>query len=292
MKIAIRDHQNKSAGLAAALRENFEVVDLGQPADVLLIDHDVTPYYKKIIDAYKAYGAKVYLYPHGATAHLAWDGVWEPYDKVDGFLAMSEGQAETMRRYGYPKPVSVTGWHWCEQKQFQAWDRQERAKVLFAPIHALNNGFIHQDVKDLTALVFERLCALPIDLTVRYVGDLQACGVEVVNDVVYKKGYKDNSIADIDAADFVVSFGTFAYLAVARGKPCLMYRQEIPYFDGHSADDVREAEHWDYYEEFMKYPLDVLDHSFNEANQEQTEWRARFIGEQITPERVKELIHA
>ncbi len=161
--------------------------------------------------------------------------------------------------------------------------------MLFAPIHALNNGFIRQEIKDLTALVFERLCALPIDLTVRYIGNLE---LETVNDVKYKKGNADNSIGDIDAADFVVSFGTFAYLAIARGKPTMMYRQEIPYFDGHAEDDIREAEHWDYYEEFMKYPLDVLDNSFNEANEEQSEWRKRFIGEQITPERMKEILYA
>ena len=291
MRVAIRDHQNKSRGLVQALSD-FEVVPLGVPADFLLIDHDATAYYRQVIDAYHKTGAKVYLYPHGATAHLAWDGVWPEYEKVSGYLAMSEGQAETMRRYGYSKPISVTGWHWCEQKPFRAWNRERKAKVLFAPIHALNNGFLFKEVKEETQLVFERLCALPVDLKVRYIGDLESCGIERVNDVEYVKGSKDNSIEDIDEADFVVSFGTFAYLSVARGKPTLFYRQDIPYFDAHSNDDIRYAEHWDFYGDYMRYPIDVLDHSFIEANQEQAEWRKLFIGEQITPERMKGILYA
>ena len=292
MRVAIRDHQNKSAGLMDAIRRShkLEYAPPGHYADVLLIDHDATDYYKKYIDVYKEIGAKVYLYPHGATAHLAWDGVWPVYDKVDGYLAMSEGQAETMRRYGYPKPVKVTGWHWCEQKAFKP---AQGRKVLYAPIHVLGNGFIHADVRDMNTLVMERLCQLDIQLKVRYVGELDACGIEVVNDVEYVKGNADNSYRDIDQSDFVVSFGTFAYLAIARGKPTMMYRQEIPYFDGHSAETVKEAESWELYGDYMEYPINVLeDNAFKKSNTEQKDWRDLFIGDQITPERLEAALDA
>lgn len=290
--VAVRDHQNKSRGIVDAIRrsKHLELVEIGGKADILLVDHDVTIYYRNLIDAYKAAGAKVLLYPHGATAHLAWDGVWPVHKNTDGFLAMSEGQAEVMEIYGYPKPIRVTGWHWCEQKPFQKF-AGGKPKVLYAPIHVLGNGFIHQPIKELNALVFEWLCGKNIDLKVRYVGDLAACGIERAGSVEYTQGKADNSIADIDAADYVVSFGTFAYLAVARGKPTIMYRQDIPYFDGHAEDDVREAESWELYEEFMRYPVDALEEdAFALANIDPVEWKERFIGEQMTVERLEEAL--
>lgn len=287
MRIAVRDHQNKSTGLVSEIvrDERLTLIEFGQAADILLIDHDVTPYYRNIIDAYHGHGAKVLLYPHGATAHLAWDGVWPECSKVSGFLAMSEGQRLVMQKYGFTKPVHVTDWHWCEIKPFEG---AVGNNVLFAPIHALSNGFIHPDIKHLNTLVFETLCKMSVNLKVRYVGELEHCGIDPnVNNVHYKKGGADNSIGDIDKADYVVSFGTFAYLAVARGKPTIMYRQDIPYFDGHAAAEIREAEHWHNYEDYMRYPLDIPaeEDLFMLANKEHIikTWRRLHIGDQMKP---------
>ena len=294
MRVAVRDHQNKSRGLVKAIAESdrLELAQVGEPADILLIDHDVTVYYRNTIRAYKNYGARVFLYPHGATAHLAWDGVWPEYELTDCYLAMSEGQAEVMRVYGYHKQVEVTGWHWCEQKPFSKF-AGGKPTVLYAPIHVLGNGFIHQPIKEINALVMERLCKMSVNLKVRHIGELEACGIEKVGGVEYVQGATNNSVNDIDKADYVVSFGTFAYLSVSRGKPTIMYRQDIPYFDGHSEDGIIEAESWELYEDYMRYPIDVMDEDvLIKANQEQTEWRNKFIGEQMTTERLEEVLLA
>ena len=288
ISVSVHNHQNKASGLIAEIRrdERFEYVDFLSYADILLIDHDATEYYKRAIMTYKRSGAKVLLYPHGATAHLAWDGVWEPFDMVDGFIAMSYGQAETMWRYGYPKPVYVTGWHWCEKKPFTPAQGKE---VLFAPIHALSNGFIHPDIKALNGLIHDQLCRMNIGLTVRYIGSLEDCGIESThNDVIYTQGRPDNSIDDIDSADYVVSFGTFAYLAIARGKPTIMYRQDLPYFDGHSIENIKEAENWELYGDFMRYPIDMPHEGdilaqANADSLELSEWKDLFIGDQMAP---------
>lgn len=294
--VTFRDHQNKSAGLYQSLMMDarFKIVPLGEPADILLIDHDATAYYRQIIDTYKAIGTKIVLYPHGATAHLAWDGVWPVYDKVDAFLAMSEGQAETMHRYGYPKPVYVTGWHWCEIKPFR---RSYNKRILFAPIHALNNGFLHPEVKRLNGRVHDALAKTAgKELSVRYMGDLDIIGIKPDERVEYHRGAADNSYHDIDTADLVVSFETFAYLSIARGKPTVMYRQEIPYFDGHDEQSIRYAKHWKQYGDFMRYPVTIGQDGLVSGNafdpDQIAEWKQLFIGEPMPEGRLGDILES
>lgn len=294
MRIAVRDHQNKSIGLVKAIGDygKHQIVEFEQFADMLLIDHDVTSYYKNIIERYTLAGAKIVLYPHGATAHLAWDGVWPVDSRVNAYLAQSEGQAEVMRRYGYPNPIYVTGWHWCEQKKFKE-TTPEKKTILFAPIHPQDSGFIYSKVKDLTTKALDYLCTLKdFDITVRYLGDIKQNRLDDYSGINFVQGYADNSIADIDRADLVVSFGTFAYLAIARGIPTIMYRQSIPYFDGHNEENVRFASNYHLYEDFIKYPYDVEDEPNIEkvVNSDKTiiQWKDKFIGEQINPERLND----
>jgi hypothetical protein len=49
MRIAVKDHQNKSAGLVAALSKTSCTSDRVNP-EILFIDHDAPEYYHKIID--------------------------------------------------------------------------------------------------------------------------------------------------------------------------------------------------------------------------------------------------
>ncbi len=296
MRIAIRDHQNKSVGLVKAIRVHgeHEIVDVGEFADILLIDHDVTMFYKNIIERYHAAGSKIVLYPHGATAHLAWDGVWPVDSRVDAYLAQSEGQAEVMRRYGYPNPIYVTGWHWCEQKRFKN-KQSERPSVLFAPIHPQNSGFIFSKVRNATRNALDYLYTLKgFDITVRHIGDIAQNKLSDYSGIKFVQGHTDNSIEDIDNADLVVSFGTFAYLAIARGIPTIMYRQDIPYFDGHSEESVKFAAHFYLYRDYIRYPYDVTDElDINWVMSQETgikQWKKNFIGEIIDPAKLNEIL--
>ena len=200
---------------------------------------------------------------------------------------MSKGQAITMMAYGYEPPIYITGWHWCDQMPFQPFTKERKLNVLYAPIHALNNGFIYHEIKELNALIFEQLCTKPINLVVRHVGSMESCGIEMVNDVVYHPAHVYNQIDDIDHADVVISFGTFGYMAVARGKPTLFYRQDIPYFDGHSEESILFAENWDDYGDYMRFPYDYPENSFMDAMDDPVKWKNTFIGPQITPEIIK-----
>jgi len=280
MRVTARAYQNKYLGLLRAIEAAGHTIDPVRP-DVLLIDHDGPEYYRERIEMFTDMGVSILVYPHGATSQVAWDGIYPVSPGVRGYLAFSEGHAEIMRRYGYPKPIYVTGWHWCEQRSYH--EPQVIGRVLFAPIHPLNDYSIRSIQAEANRrAMHDILTHVPPEcVTVRHIGKLKANGLKRVPGVKYIRGKADNSIDDIDRADVVVSYGTFAYLAVARGKPTVMIDQHI-----HPAIEqdglTVKAMHWHYYRDYLSYPVS----HFNQLDRDVEEWRDRFIGPQITAERM------
>jgi len=281
MRIAIHNHQNKARGLAAGLHKlGHELVNIDP--DVLLIDHTAHPYYSSIIDKHIAQGVKVLLYSHGAQSCIAWDGIWELDKRISGYLAMSAGEAQIMDAYGFPLPVHVVGWHWCEQKPFAP--APDNPSVLYAPIHPLGNGHIRAEVKAENKRVYEELIKQGVRLTVRTIGNPEHSGVDPAPSVTVDVGRSDlqNAIDAIDAHDLIVSYGTFAYLAVARGKPAIMYGQELhpaawtPEGVRYAASWHRYCSEWDYDHRFpIKRTLERA------AQEEDVYWRDQFIGSNL-----------
>ena len=117
-------------------------------------------------------------------------------------------------------------------------------------------------------------------------------GLEKVPGAFYQQANldMDGSIKAIDEAEVVVTYpGTFATLAVSRGKPVVVYGQDICPHDGYSDKMMKYVKHWDDYREFMRYPYDISNKSHkavegiirHAAVNEAVEWRNRFIGEQM-----------
>jgi hypothetical protein len=285
VKIAIKDHQNKSAGIVGALSKTSCTSDLVNP-DLLFIDHDGPEYYRKIIDRFP--NAQVLLYPHGAMAYLAWDGLWKVNPRTTGYLAMSHGMADNMRLYGYPNPIAVTGWHWCEQKEYE-W--RETRRILFAPVHPLTNGWLWEEIKIRNAKTYEKLLKSGCEIVVRHIGSLEQNGLWHVDGVEYDAGMMDNSEASFNSVDLVVSFGTFAYLAVARGVPTVMYCQDVPMWEGSGDHNLRFVAHWEQLAPLIEYPYDIRWYEIGDELEEPKVWRDRYIGEQITPERLVECLN-
>jgi hypothetical protein len=103
----------------------------------------------------------------------------------------------------------------------------------------------------------------------------------------------------IDEADVIVTYpGTFASLAVARGKPTILYAQTIQPHDGYSDATLKYVQHWDAYQGYMRYHYDISEtnQQFTEsvirraAMVEKTDWRDKFIGEQMKPETLMEIL--
>jgi hypothetical protein len=300
MRVVVRDHFGKALPFARALvHAGHELVAIDQAADLLLIDLDEPHYgYRKAIDAHRAAGAKVILYPHGAQPMTAYDGLHEPYDVIDGNLVIGAGHAEVMRRFEYPCPVHVVGWSLCEPAPFRP--ASDVRRVLFAPTHPSGHGTLSDLEAELNARYYEALLAGPWDLTVRHIGTLEQNGLWEADGVRYSRGDYTIATADIDAADVVVAApGTFPALTVACGTPMVTYGQGLSPAYGHAGEQQVTLHHLDRYADYMRYPFDAgdgpLDEVLHAAARDQAaiaDWKRRFIGEPMSGLAVARLIES
>jgi hypothetical protein len=291
MKVQICDHQNKSAALREAIiSAGHEIV--AHNANILLVDWDGPIYhYPRIIERAFEEGANVYVYSHGAMPITAWDGVWQPSNSISGYLAQSVGQKWVMETYGYPHPIHVIGWHYSEQRPFKVVNKIE--KILFAPWHPHGDGWILPEGKALNTQIFENLLQLPYQVTARIIHSIEANGLHEARRVTFQESNRtiSQSIEAIEQHDLVIAYGTLAYLAIALGKPTVVYGQDVCPQDGYSLETVKYVKSWDKYREYMRYPYDAsnlgplgMDWVMQQACQtEAQDWRERFIGKQFDP---------
>jgi hypothetical protein len=292
LKFFLKDHYAESLPFGRALiLSGHELVN--EPGDVLLIDLDPPlAGYRNLIDTHSNAGAKVILYPHGGGGPvLSYDGLWEPYHGIDGNLVAGVGQAEFLRRIGYPSPVHVVGWSLCDMRPFTP--RAEVNHVVFAPTHPNADGSMMSARRDLNAEVFAKLLEGPWRLTVRYIGTLEQNGLWEVDDVEFVDGRLRAQTAEIDVCDAVVAGdGTFPTLAIARGVPTVMYGQATLAL-GLPDEQPSKLRRSDLYLDYIRYPLDVADGPLDELihaaaadDASIAEWRRRFIGRPFDPKAV------
>jgi hypothetical protein len=163
------------------------------------------------------------------------------------------------------------------------------------PIHPNNNGFLSDDDKDINARAFRAILDLrqryKLQISVRYLKKLEQSGIAEVEGVQYIQGKPDLSIDEIDNADLVISHHTPAYLAIARGVPCVMMgEQKTPRFSTRERETYY-ARSWEKYKHLMIYPFDILT-ADDPARMFATaisgdriiaDWRRRMIGDQFDP---------
>lgn len=292
MNVTIHDHQGKALPIAEALLAGGHQL-VNQGAELVLLDHDTPPFYLRKIEAHPQ--AKIVLYPHGGMAHISWDGIWPVHERTNAMLVIGVGQAETLERFGYPRPVHVIGWPWGGVKPFIPAKKVET--VLFAPIHELNNGFIPDFAREANRRTFMRLLELPVRVMVRYIGKLENLGLFWNPAVFYCHGSGEIGTAGREQADVVVSRDTFAYAAVARGQPTVMFGQDIHQWDGHSQETIKLAAHWDDYKDLLRFPLDADEPDLMAVLQNAAktdgpirEWRERFIGKAMDEKNVVRIL--
>lgn len=292
MRIGIHRHQNKADRLIAAIEAQGHIVSNEPPLDLILLDHDGPDYYRNMIAHADKHGIKVGLYSHGATSYVAWDGLWEPHPSTAFYLAASYAEKAVMECYGYHKPIYPIGWFYSPVRPYTP---STGRKVLFAPIHLLGNGFIPKPAYEANRRTFERLLDETFDLTVYHLGDLEAQGVKRIPGVRYLESTGTNRTDIFERFDCVVSYGTFAYNAIAYGVPTYVYGQDIPPWDGYTDDTVRYAANYGCYKYLMDFPYDLdytesmfawnkpaaLDH-----------WKAAHIGQAFDPVAFVKLLEA
>ena len=295
MKIKIHNWQHKANNLESALIRMGVQITKREP-DILLVDFDAgVSYYTELIEKTFAGGSEIVLYSHGAPVITAWDMVWEPDKRIAVFLAQSEGEKEVMQAYDYPNPIEVIGWHYCKQKKFKP--VKEIKKVLFAPWHPHSNGYLMPACREANRNAYEKLRAMPYNLTVMHIGNVRNNGISIDPDVTYIGSEKSIpfSLKHIDQADVVISnLMTVACIAIARGKPVVVFGQNIKPHDGYSDENLSYVKNWEKYRDLMRYPYDLsnlkprasqymIEHA---ALHEAEEWREKFIGDPLDVEKL------
>jgi hypothetical protein len=195
-----------------------------------------------------------------------------------------------MNRFGYPLPIEVAGWTYCDIRPFRPVNKVR--SVLFGPIHPNITGWLPDVDKDLNFRTLERLSKyckeIGAKMTVRYVRKLEEAGLNEIEGVTFVKANPDGSTDMIDRADLVVGHETFAYLSVARGKPTLMMGEDVVPHSGNK--HFKYVSSWDKYRDIYMYPLDVLEGDLAEvvdraikSDKDIIEWRKNMIGHPFRP---------
>jgi hypothetical protein len=286
LRVAIKDHFRKALPIAQALQDAGHRLVTEGPADLLLIDLDPPRFgYRELIDHHKRMGAKVLVYPHGAGANLVYDGLYEPYDAVDGQLVMGWGGVELLRRLNYPRPVHTIGWSYCPQRPFRP--RAAVRRVVFAPIHPGGDGSLLEHRRAQNAAIFAQLVNGPWEVIVRHVGTIEQNGLWEASGVRFVLGKMDLSHAEIDTADAVVAgVGTYPVMAVAGGVPTVMYGQFPTPSYGVEGEPGRPLRSIDRYRDLARFPIDADDGPLDEMldcaardDRPIVNWRRRWVGE-------------
>jgi hypothetical protein len=300
MRIAVHDNRGNGSRLFVALQRAGHELVYGQ-GDVLLTDYDDGKEYVPLCDRHPR---GVFLHPHGAGL-VGWgDGEWLAHPHTRGQFVHGEGQVEVLRRAGYPRRAVAVGWSFCDLNEPHGWATDVPTRVLFAPGHAMNNGWISPWLPMVNARLFRLLTQLPITLTVRTVGPFAPLGLPVlpalpstgVGQVTVQHvpgdGTVPGAVRAIDAADVVVAaMGTFACLSVARGVPTVMYDQTPQETCGNQR---HPAESWPLYADYAWWPYDIDGADTVDAVRmallrardwelPALLWRERFIGPQMDP---------
>ena len=293
-----RQHQNKEKAyvdslVAAGYRKSTKITP---ELSFAILDHDVGPEgkgWRPGLERLQQYKVPVFMIPHAARPTAFWDGIYAIWPYTVATFVIAKGHIDVMRSYGYPFPLEVVGWSFCELKPFQPVDKVQN--ILFAPIHPNVNGWLCDDdlfINRETFIKLHKYCKRTgAHLTVRYIRDLGQNGLEEVDGATFYKGQPDTSVGSIDKADLIVAHQTFGYLGVARGKPTLMAGEYIPPRSGNTPESFGYVKNWDKYKHLVQFPLDILDGRTSDlikraskSDADIAEWKENLIGEQLKPE--------
>jgi hypothetical protein len=286
LRFSCFNHQGKADRLAAALEAKYEQSP-SHDAGVYfcLTDSDVSGRMMQLRRMQGRGCQRFFVYPHAARPSLI-NSHYPTWDGTTVQFVVNEHHAEVLRAYGYEKPLDYIGWHLSDVEQFKKRDTHGRAvKVLFAPIHPRNA----QQDRDANKAAFGRLYKhIPtgeIELTVRYIGQLVESGLDEKPNVNYINGKMNQVTQDMDNADIVIGHQTFAWLAVARGFPCVMFAEDMPtHF--RMNNQFKDVPCWNSVYHLFRYPLDILceDDTMGllrrtaMSDGEVKDWKSRMIG--------------
>jgi len=101
----------------------------------------------------------------------------------------------------------------------------------------------------------------------------------------------------MDNADIVIAHQTFAWLAVARGIPCVMFAEDMPVHFRRN-NQYHDVPCWDKVHHLFRYPLDILCENdimgllrrAAMSDDETKDWKRRMIGKAFDPDIFREKV--
>ena len=287
MQYWMNHHQHKGKPIEQALVSQGWV--FSQAPDVALFD---TARGKPVERRFRRGGSTLVIYPHTAIASWWYDGLMELPNGFDAMLVIGEGQKQVQKIITPNIRLETIGWGYCPILPFKK--PEAVRQILFAPIHPSNTGVLRPEAKDVNARVYTRLLEMKdVQITMRVIGELENNGIWYSPKVITNYAKPDGSYAEIDAADLVIGEGMFLSLAVARGKPAIGMNQRISQ-KVNGSNQVPKR--WNQYNRLQAYPIDFDDGNITELidramdESQVSEWKKRFIGEQLQPEYLSDLL--
>ena len=224
----IFENKDSAKAYIQALKDGgFEHVKHMEDADFLLYDSEGVGGRFKVKEAFLKKGVG-FIYPHTPLTCYLWDGIYKPLPVACNFVS-GRGQRACMKAYEYPYRVESVGFSRCEVLPFQ---RARGNNLLFVPARPRRDHG-RQEVLDRAALDFiikyrsdfdsVTCCRIDGQFEEYKDGDHRIHFMTTIPSISFSPA--NDMIQRIDNHDIVIAVTTPAALAVARGKPTIMYGQ-------------------------------------------------------------------
>lgn len=295
----MHEHMHKGRRYRIALQKRgYKLTENINKADFVFLDHDVNATgagrRQQVYIAYER-NIPLFLYPHSSRPNIMYD-IWRPWEFTKASFTIARGHKQVLKKIGYKTPVEITGWTYTPIKPFSGrLPEHRKIRVLFAPIHPLGSGYLPQIDTDLNFRVFKTLLKIPdIEITARYLGRLEENKLFRSGKVKWIHGLPDGSTHDMENADVIIGSYTYAYMAVALGKPLVMMGEWVrPHAGNHLW--AGWGEQWEKYKDYLKYPYNIEETLENPQKTMENiiaaiqpcknvdRWKKRFIGKPFDP---------
>lgn len=294
--------ENKDAGKAYldALR-SADYGQVGELQDADFIIYDVErpnrrETYSTFLESHCGF-----IYPHTPySSYFHWDGIYSPLPVECNFV-VAPGAKRALEAIGYPYRVEVTGFSHCEIKPFSPTPGK---RVLLVVPRPMNGGrYVCRELHTGLWNVYQFLLSHASEfehITIQHTPDhWEKLGLPICDKFEYLENNprKDSNpslyITDlIDKYDLIFGIGTAAYIALARGKPTVMWGNDLtPRTLSHMAQQPGK------YMSYFRYPLDFEKMSFNEIlettqreDPKIKHWKADNIGENFNAKKFLEIV--
>lgn len=279
---AFRNKDAADTYVNALFSAGFEEVNSLDNADFILYDSEGVGGRRNVKADFLKRGVG-FIYPHTPLTCYIWDGIYQPLPVAVNFVA-GKGQKRIIREYGYPYRVEACGFPRCEVRPFQPSSGRD---LLFVPARPRrDNG--RQTAHDLFAFkwICDRRERFDRVTVCRLAGQLdypdKYMGIDFITTNPKETPSPAQEMIDrIDRADLIISTTTPAALAIARGKPTIVYGQ------GDTLETLtgQSAKHYASYKDCYDYPLclenmdfDCAESVMREPHPQAEEWKRLHIG--------------